>query len=86
MLPELLKLVPYQVDGIDVSVAGAQTFEYDYGSPEGAQAVAKLLEKRRVAGKPNISAQAVDRTPAARPFQSRKAKETGAVRRNAGRR
>ena len=49
MLPELLKLVPYRVDGVDVSVAGAQTYDYDYGSPEAARAVAELLAERSAA-------------------------------------
>nr|WP_137828001.1 DUF6538 domain-containing protein [Methylobacterium sp. L1A1] len=58
MLLELLKLVPYRVNGVDVSVAGAQTYEYDYGSPEAAQAVAKLLDERKAAAGEHLLSEA----------------------------
>lgn len=49
MLPEILKLVPYRIDGTTVTVAGAATFEYDYGSPEAASSIAELLATRQAA-------------------------------------
>lgn len=49
MLPEILKLVPYPVEGTVVTVAGAAAFEYDYGSPEAARSIAQLLTIRQSA-------------------------------------
>lgn len=80
MLPELLKLVPYQVNGVDVSVAGAQTYDYDYGSPEAAQRIAKLLEERNASSRePYAPSDLAGRRGRLQPLQSRIARKRAAV-------